>query len=100
MEALSRSVPAYKWLLVLPQLTSRMCHVHSDVQAFMQTLLAVIVDHFPQQALWAMAVVSKSTIRQRQVRDWARCGPWHWAHQRPAMGIDGPARVGTASAMI
>eukprot|EP00775_Hariotina_reticulata_P013107 gene13107-13235_t len=66
MEALARTVPAYKWLLVLPQLTSRMCHAHSDVQAFMQALLGVIVDNFPQQALWAMAVVSKSTIRQRQ----------------------------------
>lgn len=26
------SIPLYKWLLVLPQLTSRMCHTQKDVQ--------------------------------------------------------------------
>jgi len=32
MRSLIRSIPTYKWLLVLPQLTSRMCHTHPDVQ--------------------------------------------------------------------
>lgn len=32
MQSLIRSIPTYKWLLVLPQLTSRMCHVQADVQ--------------------------------------------------------------------
>jgi hypothetical protein len=32
MHSLIRSIPAFKWLLVLPQLTSRMCHVQPDVQ--------------------------------------------------------------------
>lgn len=32
MHGLIRSIPTYKWLLVLPQLTSRMCHVQPDVQ--------------------------------------------------------------------
>jgi hypothetical protein len=39
-----------------------------DVQDFMQQLLGAIADHFPQQALWAMATVCKSTVRARQVR--------------------------------
>lgn len=33
----------------------------------MQQLLVAIVQQFPHQALWAMAVVVKSTIRARQV---------------------------------
>jgi hypothetical protein len=32
MKALIVSIPTYKWLLVLPQLTSRMCHAHVPVQ--------------------------------------------------------------------
>jgi hypothetical protein len=32
MHSLIRSIPTHKWLLVLPQLTSRMCHVQPDVQ--------------------------------------------------------------------
>lgn len=68
MRGLIRNIPTYKWLLVLPQLTSRIYHPQQDVQEFMQTLLGAIVDHFPQQALWAMAMVTKSTVRQRQVR--------------------------------
>eukprot|EP00878_Enallax_costatus_P036223 GHUV01040611.1.p1 GENE.GHUV01040611.1~~GHUV01040611.1.p1 ORF type:complete len:106 (-),score=20.20 GHUV01040611.1:236-553(-) len=67
MKGLVRSIPAYKWLLVLPQLTSRLCHQERDVQEFIQTLLGSIVDHFPQQALWSMTVVVKSTVRARQV---------------------------------
>jgi hypothetical protein len=36
-------------------------------QNFMQQLLVNIVQAFPHQALWAMAVVVKSTVRARQV---------------------------------
>lgn len=68
MRGLVRSVPTFKWLLVLPQLTSRLCHAQPDVQALMAQLLGLIVEHFPQQALWAMAAVQKSTVRARQVR--------------------------------
>lgn len=67
MKGLVRSIPTYKWLLVLPQLTSRLCHQERDVQEFIQTLLGSIVDNFPQQALWSMTVVVKSTVRARQV---------------------------------
>ena len=37
------------------------------LQDFMQQLLVQIVEQFPHQALWSMAVVVKSTIRARQV---------------------------------
>ncbi|WIA34494.1 hypothetical protein OEZ86_012821 [Tetradesmus obliquus] len=66
MRGLLRNIPPYKWLLVLPQLTSRICHPQQDVQDFMQQLLGAIADHFPHQALWAMATVCKSTVRARQ----------------------------------
>ena len=36
MRHLLRVVPPYKWLLVLPQLTSRVCHAQPDVQGLMQ----------------------------------------------------------------
>jgi hypothetical protein len=39
MRALQRAVPPFKWLLVLPQLTSRVCHPQPDVAELITALL-------------------------------------------------------------
>ena len=39
MRNLQRSVPPLKWLLVLPQLTSRVCHPQANAAEFVTTLL-------------------------------------------------------------
>jgi len=44
-----------------------MCVCVCVSQEFMQELLVAIVEQFPHQALWSMAIVVKSTIRARQV---------------------------------
>jgi hypothetical protein len=52
------------------------CHL----QEFMQQLLTAIVEQFPHQALWSMAVVVKSTIRTRQVRGYYWCCSKGYCH--------------------
>jgi len=39
MRGLVRAVPPFKWLLVLPQLTSRVCHPQPDVAELVTSLL-------------------------------------------------------------
>jgi hypothetical protein len=39
VRGLLRSLPPFKWLLVLPQLTSRVCHPHADVAEVVTALL-------------------------------------------------------------
>lgn len=43
MRALVRAVPPYKWLLVLPQLTSRVCHPQQDAAELVTSLLVSVV---------------------------------------------------------
>lgn len=66
MRGLVRIIPTHKWLLALPQLTSRICHAQPDVQETTLALLGALADAFPHQTLWAMATVCKSTVRSRQ----------------------------------
>lgn len=66
MKQLSKSVPAPAWLVVLPQLISRICHQQRGVQDVIQAIIARVTEAYPQQALWSLAAVSKSTLRNRQ----------------------------------
>ena len=63
---LSRGLPTYKWLTAMPQLVSRICHRSSKgvVEPLKRILVQILQDH-PQQALWSMAAVSKSTLDTR-----------------------------------
>lgn len=67
MKQLVKVIPIFKWLLVLPQLTSRICHHQADIQQLIQQLLGRICDAFPHQALWALAAVVKSSAKSRSV---------------------------------
>jgi hypothetical protein len=66
MNRLVRSIPPYKWLLVLPQLTSRVTHPLPEAQQVVLALLIAVAEAYPQQALWGLAAVAKSTNRARQ----------------------------------
>ena len=44
-----QKLPVYKWLVALPQLTSRICHPSSDVKTLTQEILKTVASTFPQQ---------------------------------------------------
>ena len=59
--ALLQKLPVYKWLVALPQLTSRICHPNTDVKTLTHEILKKVAATFPQQAcplvLWPVCLV-------------------------------------------
>ena len=65
MTAAAKSIPTYQWLTALPQLVSRICHQSNAVVTILKNIISEVLRTNPQQALWTMAAVSKSTLRAR-----------------------------------
>eukprot|EP00798_Chlamydomonas_sp_ICE-L_P024092 gene24092-9666_t len=65
MRNLMNNVSPVAWLQALPQLISRICHPCKEVQEVIQNILIKVTETFPQQALWSLAGVSKSSIPLR-----------------------------------
>ena len=66
MQTLVKIIPLHVWLTALPQLISRVCHAHAEVAALTKHVITKVLEGFPQQALWALACVSKSTVASRR----------------------------------
>ena len=66
MRGCLKDLPAYQWLAVLPQLVSRICHQNEETVRLVKYIIASVVRQYPQQALWIMAAVSKSTVPSRR----------------------------------
>eukprot|EP01018_Ginkgo_biloba_P009013 Gb_37326 [translate_table: standard] len=66
MRGCLKDLPTYQWLTALPQLVSRICHQNEEVVRLVKHLITIVVQRFPQQALWTMAAVSKSTVAARR----------------------------------
>ncbi|KAJ0089365.1 hypothetical protein Patl1_32854 [Pistacia atlantica] len=61
-----KDLPPYQWLTVLPQLVSRICHQNEEVVRLVKHIITSVLRQYPQQALWIMAAVSKSTVPSRR----------------------------------
>lgn len=61
-----KDLPAYQWLTVLSQLISRICHKNEDIVRVVKLIITSVIQVYPQQALWMMAAVSKSTVAARR----------------------------------
>ena len=61
-----KDLPIYQWLTVLSQLISRICHQNTDVVRIVKYIITSVLRAYPQQALWMMAAVSKSTVPARR----------------------------------
>ncbi|WVZ78438.1 hypothetical protein U9M48_026147, partial [Paspalum notatum var. saurae] len=61
-----KDLPTYQWLTVLSQLISRICHQNADVVRIVKCIITSILREYPQQALWMMAAVWKSTVVSRR----------------------------------
>ncbi|XP_062175775.1 serine/threonine-protein kinase ATR isoform X2 [Alnus glutinosa] len=66
MRGCLKDLPAYQWLTVLPQLVSRICHQNEEIVRLVKHVITSVLRQYPQQALWIMAAVSKSTVPSRR----------------------------------
>ncbi|XP_062019493.1 serine/threonine-protein kinase ATR isoform X1 [Rosa rugosa] len=66
MRGCLKDLPTYQWLTVLPQLVSRICHQNEEVVRLVKSIITSVLRQYPQQALWIMAAVSKSTVPSRR----------------------------------
>ncbi|GAB4838582.1 hypothetical protein Ancab_028127 [Ancistrocladus abbreviatus] len=66
MRGCLKDLPTYQWLTVLPQLVSRICHQNEEIVRLVKHIITSVLRQYPQQALWVMAAVSKSTVPSRR----------------------------------
>ena len=68
IDSAHEKIPAYKFLTAFPQLISRICHPHADVTALLRRIIAKVLAAHPQQAMWMMIAVLKSSYSVRAKR--------------------------------
>ncbi|XP_010266921.1 PREDICTED: serine/threonine-protein kinase ATR isoform X2 [Nelumbo nucifera] len=66
MRGCLKDLPTYQWLTVLSQLVSRICHQNDEIVRLVKHIITSVLREYPQQALWMMAAVSKSTVSARR----------------------------------
>ncbi|KAL6522518.1 hypothetical protein OROMI_031476 [Orobanche minor] len=66
MRGCLKDLPTYQWLAVLPQLVSRICHQNEETVRLLKHIITSVLQQYPQQALWTMAAVTKSTVYSRR----------------------------------
>ncbi|XP_015941840.1 serine/threonine-protein kinase ATR [Arachis duranensis] len=66
MRGCLKDLPTYHWLTVLPQLVSRICHQNEEIVRLVKLIIISVLRQYPQQGLWIMAAVSKSTVPSRR----------------------------------
>ncbi|MCO5595170.1 hypothetical protein L7F22_049209 [Adiantum nelumboides] len=65
MRGCLKDLPTYQWLTALSQLVSRICHQNEEVVHLVKHIIVTVLQAYPQQSLWTMAAVSKSTVAER-----------------------------------
>ncbi|CAI9104764.1 OLC1v1003516C1 [Oldenlandia corymbosa var. corymbosa] len=66
MRGCLKDLPTYQWLAVLSQLVSRICHQNEEIVRLVKHIITSVLRQYPQQALWTMAAVTKSTVSSRR----------------------------------
>ncbi|KAL5713935.1 non-specific serine/threonine protein kinase [Ranunculus cassubicifolius] len=66
MRGCLKDLPKYQWLTALPQLVSRICHQNDETVRLVKLIITEVLQEYPQQVLWIMAAVSKSTVSARR----------------------------------
>ncbi|KAI5778912.1 hypothetical protein EDC01DRAFT_672633 [Geopyxis carbonaria] len=59
---------AWTYFTAFPQILSRIIHPHEEVYPRMQMMIVKVLRQYPQQALWSVMAVIKSTNRDRASR--------------------------------
>ncbi|KAI9688750.1 MAG: serine/threonine-protein kinase M1 [Bathelium mastoideum] len=96
LEAIHRQVrkycdrmPAFAFYTALPQLMTRITHPHPEVWKILQSIITKIVSHHPQQALWSIMAVVKSSDRERSSRGLAIINSLRSNSKKGRSGKDG-----------
>lgn len=63
-----QKVPTYQFLTALPQILSRIAHPSKSVQDCQDAIILLVLRAYPQQSLWHLMAVAKSTARARKSR--------------------------------
>ncbi|KAK3006551.1 hypothetical protein RJ639_017706, partial [Escallonia herrerae] len=66
MRGCLKDLPTKHWLTVLPQLVSRICHQNEETARLVKHIITSVLRQYPQQSLWIMAAVSRSTVSSRK----------------------------------
>ncbi|KAF7183700.1 hypothetical protein CNMCM7691_004050 [Aspergillus felis] len=65
---LNRMPAALQLFTILPQVVARICHPHATVYELLTRIVAKVVNAFPQQGLWTVLAVVKSSSKDRASR--------------------------------
>ena len=57
-----------QWLVVFPQVVSRMCHKNEYVWESLLLIMTKVLCEFPHHGIWAMLSAAKSTNARRSKR--------------------------------
>ncbi|KAL1916083.1 uncharacterized protein VTP21DRAFT_6087 [Calcarisporiella thermophila] len=68
VKKLNERLPAYQFLTCFPQIISRICHRNKNVFQVLEMIIINVLTSYPQQALWSMMSVSRSTYSIRKSR--------------------------------
>ena len=68
MGELCNSLKLYQLMTALPQLISRICHSHPGVFEQIAEIVSTLLATYPQQTMWHMLAVSKSSYNTRVLR--------------------------------
>ncbi|KAJ2643531.1 hypothetical protein GGF44_001125 [Coemansia sp. RSA 1694] len=68
MANMAKRLPTYNFLVVLSQLVSRICHANDEVFAILESIILSVLELYPQQALWQLMGVQRSTYAARSER--------------------------------
>ncbi|KAI9851275.1 MAG: serine/threonine-protein kinase M1 [Thelocarpon superellum] len=62
------TLPAYMFYTALAQIVARICHPNKEVLGLLQDIIVKVVSTHPQQALWTLFAVVKSSSKDRAAR--------------------------------
>ncbi|KAJ3270791.1 serine/threonine-protein kinase M1 [Terramyces sp. JEL0728] len=65
---LTEKLPTFQFLIAMPQLISRLSHPNPDVQDVIDSIISSVLYVYPQQTLWHLMAVGKSTVHERVKR--------------------------------
>jgi serine/threonine-protein kinase ATR len=65
---LNEKLPKYQFLTAIPQLISRISHKNVSVKVLLETMIVGVISVYPQQTLWHITAVAKSTLTSRSMR--------------------------------
>lgn len=68
VQKLSSTIPTYQLLTAIPQLISRISHTHQTVKNILEFMISNVMIVYPQQTIWHLMAVLKSTISNRSQR--------------------------------